>query len=289
MLALIYENAYYSSASSLHQRASIINALVGKGIDYLVFNSLTDFLSQKTKADFCIFCDKDYYAACAIEQSGIKVYNSPQAILAADSKIASYLACRGIADMPASVLSPLRYSYAPPEEGFFSLIEQKLGYPLVLKADKSSLGKDVYMVSSRSELIQLDRQYFEKRYILQQFIGESVGRSIRAVVIGGEVICFLKYANALDFRSNKERGGVCSAHTPPAHFYAAARKIAEACGLFYCGVDFFDSENPMLIEINGNAYFKGVEECYGFNPAHILVQKILDDIKTSPFSKICNP
>ncbi len=278
MRALVYQNAYYKTASTIHQKNSLVNALTAKNIDFLFINSIADFLKERPLADFCIFLDKDYYAASTLEHYGIKVYNNCRAIMCSDSKIASYIKCLNLVDMPGSIFSPLRYTYQPLQANFLSYINQKLGYPLVLKADKSSLGKDVHLVQNEQELILLDKIYFEKRYILQEYIKESAGASVRAIVVGGKVVHFLKYTNAKDFRSNKELGGQCAPCNPSAEFTIAAQKVAKELGLFYCGVDFFSLPAPKLIEVNSNAYFLGISECYNTNIAETLIAKILQDL-----------
>ncbi len=278
MKAIIYQNAYYSTANTTHQKESVISALEKKNIECKIVSNIAEVLLGHCTANFCIFLDKDYHTARLLEHCGIKVYNSPDAISQTDSKIATYTQCLGIADMPKSALSPLRYTYQPLQDAYLSLIKQDIGYPLVLKADKSSLGKDVFLVENQQELVALDKQYYDKRYILQEYIAQSTGASIRAIVIGGEVICYLKYTNPNDFRSNKELGGKCTTFMPSNAFSLSAQKIASKLGLFYCGIDFFDIPTPKLIEVNSNAYFKGVEQCYNFNLADILIDKIIQDL-----------
>lgn len=278
MRAIVYQNAYYTTASTLHQKESLINALEKKNIECKIVSNIAEVLLEHYTADFCIFLDKDYHTASLLEYYGIKVYNNSDAILQTDSKIATYTQCLGIVDMPKSILSPLRYTYQPLQDAYLSLIRQDIGYPLVLKADKSSLGKDVFLVKNQQELIALDKLYYDRRYILQEYIAQSTGASIRAIVIGGKVICCLKYTNPNDFRSNKELGGKCVAFTPSAEFLLSAPKIANKLDLFYCGIDFFDLPSPKLIEVNSNAYFRGVQECYDFNIADVLIESILQDL-----------
>ncbi len=277
MKAIIFQNAYYSTTSSQHQIDSIIKALADKAIEYILFNNIADFLKKRPKADFCIFLDKDYHTASILEHYGLKVYNNSSAIMCADSKISSYIKCLNVVDMPASIPSPLRYTYSPLQDTFLEYAS-KLGYPLVLKADKSSLGKDVHLVKSEHELIALDKQYYEKRYLLQEYVEESVGASIRAIVVGGKATHFLRYTNTADFRSNKELGGVCAPFTVNSQFVQTAEKVAKKLGLFYCGVDFFELPTPKLIEVNGNAYFAGIEGCYNINIAELFIAEILQDL-----------
>lgn len=275
MTALIYENAYYKSDNSFHQRESLIEALTSREINYFVIQNQKQYYELKSKPDFCIYLDKDISMAKLIEQDGIKVFNNASSIALSDSKIFSYIKAKKSVAQPKSIFSPFRYQYSPLDSDFYTFIENEIQYPLVFKADKSSLGKDVFLVNNAEQLLELDKVYFDKRYILQKFEKKSIGQSIRAIVIGYKVVCFLKYTNNADFRSNKELGGICEKIYPNSVFSETAEKLAKEFDLIYCGIDFFNLKEPKLIEINSNAYFSGALKTYNLNLSEIIIDNIL--------------
>ena len=79
----------------------------------------------------------------------------------------------------------------------------------------------------------------------------------------------MKRVNEDDFRSNVARGGKGEKVEIPKTFIDMAEKAAKLLELDYCGVDLLIGEQgePVLCEVNSNAFIKGIEEVTGYNVA----------------------
>ena len=159
-------------------------------------------------------------------------------------------------------------------------IESHLSYPIIVKESYGSLGKGVYMANSRAELLSLAKQLKLRPHIFQQAITSSLGVDIRVIVVGKEKVFAMKRESKTDFRSNVELGGVASKYTLPNSWRDFALKIAKLIDLDYCGIDILFGENgePILCEVNSNAFFGGIEKVTGENIAKCYVDYVLDNI-----------
>ena len=83
-----------------------------------------------------------------------------------------------------------------------------------------------------------------------------------------------------DFRSNAELGGKGYAYTPNAEFIAVAEKVAEILNLDYMGIDLLFGENgePIVCEVNSNAFFGVMEQVSGVNVAKKYAEYIIKTV-----------
>ena len=60
-------------------------------------------------------------------------------------------------------------------------------------------------------------------------------------------------------------------------FLSVAQKCAQVLGLDYAGVDLLVGPNgePLVCEVNSNAYFKGMQSCFDVDVADVYLQYIL--------------
>jgi ribosomal protein S6--L-glutamate ligase len=109
--------------------------------------------------------------------------------------------------------------------------------------------------------------------ILQEYIAESRGRDIRAVVVGGELVgAMRRTAKAGEFRSNLHRGGAGEAITLEEPYRHAAVEAARITGLEVAGVDMLEShEGPRVIEVNSSPGLKGIERATHIDVAARIV------------------
>jgi ribosomal protein S6--L-glutamate ligase/gamma-F420-2:alpha-L-glutamate ligase len=86
--------------------------------------------------------------------------------------------------------------------------------------------------------------------------------------------------NESDFRSNVGQGG----EGVKIELLDSFRKTAEACAkilnLDYCGVDLLygNDGEPIVCEVNSNAFFEGIEKTTGVNVAKLYVEHIINEI-----------
>src|SRR4029453_5047367 len=84
------------------------------------------------------------------------------------------------------------------------------GTPVIIKLVQGTQGVGVMIADSRQAVEStMDTLWgLGQNIILQEFIAESRGRDIRAVIIGGELVgAMRRTARAGEFRSNLHRGG----------------------------------------------------------------------------------
>src|SRR5690625_3144694 len=127
--------------------------------------------------DFVISTDKDIYLAKQLEMLGVRIFNQPDVIDISDDKIATYqILAKNNIPIPQTFVSPK--TYLNDIELDYELIDQiveKLSLPLVIKEAYGSFGEQVYLVHSKTELIEQVKKIGNKPFVFQKFIETSYG------------------------------------------------------------------------------------------------------------------
>ena len=239
-----------------------------------IVSSLPDYL-------FVLYLDKDLYTSFLLEKFGYRLFNSANAIRLCDDKMLTHLSLSnyGIA-MPKTISGPLNYS---PEisESFLLGVQKELSFPLVAKDNFGSLGKNVYLIESEEELRKFESNHAQKPRLYQEFISSSKGFDFRVIVVGGKVVAAMKRENAHDWRSNIAQKGMGYAVSLPKGYDEMAEKAAKIIGLDYCGIDLLEGHNkePILCEVNSNAFLRGIESVSGINAAKAYASHIVASLK----------
>lgn len=282
MRCLIAINAYIKNKSQLGQAQRIAEELKLLGVDCEILKNINlaeikngEILAQK--ADACIFLDKDRAAARLLEKSGVRLFNSAEAIENCDDKMLTHIALanNGIS-MPDSIYAPLcYYADAQIDEIFLKSVE-KLGYPLVAKKCFGSLGAGVYLINNYFELSAFENENKLAAHFYQKFIGKG-GEDIRVIVIGGKFVCAMKRINNSDFRSNIELGGHGEKYKADNNMIELCEKTAKILNLDYCGIDILTDVNgkKYVCEVNSNAFFAEAERVCGINIAKKYAELII--------------
>ncbi len=285
MKGLILNNAYYETPSTSYQGERLAAELKKLGVSADIKKN--DFFGAEIKDgnlenaaagyDFCVYLDKDKYVSYALEKCGVRLFNRHEAIQLCDDKALTSLrlANCGI-PMPKTVPGLLCYDpSAAVLPGIYSVLEQKLGYPMVAKQCYGSLGKFVYKIENRAELEEKCRELKCTPHLFQQFISGSAGRDIRVIVIGGKAVAAMERKSKTDFRSNVELGGVGTPKEIDQKLKTLCEKTANLLGLDYCGIDIlYGEEGYLLCEVNSNAFFGGMERATGINVAKLYAEHI---------------
>lgn len=243
-----------------------------------------DVVINLPKADFVIYLDKDIYLARLLEKAGYRLFNKADFIKLCDDKVLTFIGCSNMGiRMPETFAGPLVY-YEPTDKNFAFLdkIESELGYPMVVKKVYGSLGEGVYLVLNRAELETLYKQICRNPILFQRYVKTSKGHSIRALVIDGKVFGVFKRTNDRDFRSNF---GVSADGEPiaePSKYIKFAQDVADKLNIEYAGIDLLDDEDgePILCEINSNAFFEEFEKVTQLNAAEAFVKMIVRKVNT---------
>ncbi len=257
--------------------------IVDNGYLFNLSNS-GEIQTELNGVDFCLFLDKDRYTSGAIERLGIRVFNPSNSIVNCDDKMLTYLSLinSGI-KIPKTIPSPLCYTDSEISLDEVSKIENILSYPIVVKLSYSSMGKGVFLAKDKKELYTLCNKYKKDAKIFQEFIKSSEGRDVRIIVVGGKFLCAYERNSAgADFRSNVALGGNGVKITPSEDFIKTAETSAKILNLDYMGCDIMYGENnePILCEVNSNAFFEMAEEITGVNVAKAYAEYILKTIRS---------
>jgi len=231
------------------------------------------------KADFAIYLDKDIYLARFIEKCGVRLFNKADFIKLCDDKILTFIGCSNLGiRMPKTLAGPLMYREPRIEEfKFLDIVEKRLGFPMVVKKVYGSLGEGVYLVNNKEELHSKYAEIYRNPILFQEYISSSRGRSLRILVIDGKVFGgFIRY-NHVDFRSNFGDTADGKTLENPEKYYDFAQEIANKLNIEYAGIDllFDEHEDPILCEINSNAFFEEFEKVTKLNVAKAIAEMII--------------
>ena len=113
-------------------------------------------------------------------------------------------------------------------------------------------------------------------FLVQEFVAESAGTDIRALVVGSRVVASVKRQSLDDdFRSNTHQGGVGKAVKLTDEEEKTALKAAKAMGLHICGVDMMRSDRgPLVLEVNSSASLKTPELITGRDIATKMIEYV---------------
>ncbi len=290
MKALILINAYADLHALSSQARRLQEELTARGVEthirrngQLPVGITADGAAYGAVADyaFCIYLDKDKYTSRLLEQTGLRLFNPHRGIQVCDDKMETFLCLTGQGiPMPRTIPAPLcYYPGIPPREEFLDGVAETLGLPLVVKESYGSLGAQVYLARTREELTAIASRLQGKQHLYQEYIADSAGRDIRAIVIGGQVVAAMERVSETDFRSNIELGGKGSPLQLPAAAAALCEKAATALELDYAGVDIlYGGDGFLLCEVNSNAFFEGIEAVTGYNVAGAYADYILQSL-----------
>ncbi len=230
--------------------------------------------------DFCVYLDKDKYVAEMLERTGVRLFNSARAVELCDDKMTTHIALSdsGI-PMPDTLPGLLCYDKtAVVPAAAIDRVENRLGYPVIVKLSYGSLGKGVFKADDRAALETLAEQVKTYSHLFQKYIAASHGKDLRVIVVGGKVLGGMLRSSDTDFRSNVGLGGKAIAADVPKAAEDYALKAADILGLDYCGIDFLLSPSPMLCEVNSNAFFDAFEAATGINVAAAYAEHIVRNI-----------
>ena len=282
MKAVILINPYLSEERELYQPRRIAEELAARGVGADILpNAWTAHTERGGLASalakryaFCVYLDKDRYAARSLEACGMRLFNRAEAVELCDDKMLTHIALAGKVPMPETYFAPLCYK-GEAEHVSAQEIGEKLGYPVVVKECFGSLGEQVFLAHGYGELTALMQRLKPRPHILQKFIAESAGQDLRVIAVGGETAVCMRRTSEHDFRSNIACGGRGEPFPPTEEVRAIARRVSETLRLDYCGIDLlFGKEGMLVCEVNSNAFFGGIERVTGVNVASLYVSHI---------------
>lgn len=287
---IIVINAFDASPTYLYQSARLKEEFDLLGADVTIYKNDDFGLSTDENGirlpfndvDFAIYLDKDKYLLEALTLSGIKVFNTREAIENCDDKVLTYLALAK-ANIPTPATYPAPLCYKPDStvsKAALKRIATELSYPIIVKESFGSLGKGVYLAKDEKELETLANRLIDRPHLFQKFVSTSYGKDVRVIVIGGEVVGGMIRQSENDFRSNVAAGGRAEKYGLSDGIKEIALKAHRALGLDYSGVDILFGENgkPIVCEVNSNAFFRSFEAVTHINVARKYAEYVLSKI-----------
>lgn len=153
--------------------------------------------------------------------------------------------------------------FARETANFEDVIELAGGTPLIIKVARGTHGNGVVLAETPKAAKAVMQAFYVEgvNFLVQEFVKESAGTDIRALVVGSRVIASVKRQSLDDdFRSNTHQGGVGVPVKLTEEERKTAIKAAKAMGLPICGVDMMRSDHgPVVLEVNSSASIKTPE------------------------------
>lgn len=153
--------------------------------------------------------------------------------------------------------------FARETASFEDVIELAGGTPLIIKVARGTHGNGVVLAETPKAAKAVMQAFYVEgvNFLVQEFIKESAGTDIRALVVGSRVVASVKRQSLDDdFRSNTHQGGIGTVVKLTPEEEKTAIKAAKAMGLPICGVDMMRSNSgPVVLEVNSSASIKTPE------------------------------
>jgi ribosomal protein S6--L-glutamate ligase len=207
------------------------------------------------------------------DMMGVAVLNNSVPIARSRDKLRCLqLLARFGLDIPRTVMARDR-SNVP------RLLKDVGGLPAIVKLIRGTQGVGVMLASTLSELEGILATFSDlgQDIVLQEFIAESRGRDIRALVVGERVVAAMRRrAKRGEFRSNLHRGGRGKAVKLPRAYREAAVLATRIVGLEVAGVDMLETrDGPKVMEVNSSPGFEGLERATGVDIAGAIIDHAL--------------
>jgi ribosomal protein S6--L-glutamate ligase len=205
-----------------------------------------------------------------LDSMGVPVVNGASAIARSRDKVRclQVLAAGGIG-VPRTVM-------ANDTAHIVRLVDSVGGLPCIIKLLRGTQGVGVMIATTMTEARTIVDTFTSlgQEICLQEFIAESSGRDLRALVVGDRVVgAMRRQARAGEFRSNIHRGGEGSPVNLEPAFLETAVKAAKLVGLDICGVDMLEGKDgPRVMELNSSPGFEGLEHATGQDIASEMVR-----------------
>jgi ribosomal protein S6--L-glutamate ligase len=150
--------------------------------------------------------------------------------------------------------------------------------PVILKVLQGTHGAGVILADTYQAAIStIETLNASKvRFVIQEYIAESKGADIRAIVVDGVVVAAIKRQGDKDeFRSNLHLGGSSEAVRLSNEESQLATAAAKALKLGVCGVDILQSNRgPLILEVNSTPGLEGAETTTGIDISRNIINYI---------------
>ncbi len=160
-------------------------------------------------------------------------------------------------------------------------IETVGGLPVVVKVTQGTQGQGVFLRHTIHETRNLIQGLLVsgKAVLIQEYIAESHGKDIRALVVGGKVVASMRRkARGREFRSNYHLNGTVEPVEISDEYAEIACRAARLLGLNIAGVDLLEgNDGPLVLEVNSSPGLEGIEKASGVNVAGAIIDYVISE------------
>ena len=179
-----------------------------------------------------------------LEQLDVWTANTSQGILQSRDKLhSSQILARNRIPTP-------RTAYVRDMKDIERAIEAVGGLPVVVKVTQGTQGQGVFLRHTLHETTNLVQGLLVtgKAVLIQEYVAESHGKDIRALVVGGKgVACMRRKARGREFRSNYHLNGTVEKVDISEEYADVACRAARVLGLNVAAVDLLEGNDGPLV------------------------------------------
>ncbi len=150
------------------------------------------------------------------------------------------------------------------------------GVPVIVKFIRGTQGIGVIILDSDQSAKSTVEALWKmgRNILIQQYIIESRGVDIRAIVVNGSIVAsYKRIAAAGEFRSNIHQGSLGERVDLSHEHQELTVNAAKALGLGVAGIDMIESVDGMkILEVNVSPGLEGVEKVTGINVAQAVIE-----------------
>lgn len=150
--------------------------------------------------------------------------------------------------------------------------------PMIIKILQGTHGHGVILAETRTSALSTIQtlKTAKVRFVVQEFIKESNGSDLRAIVVDGRVVAAMKRSSKKgEFRSNLHRGGSSQVIKLTSTQEQLALRAAKCLKLGVCGVDILESDRgPLVLEVNSTPGLEGIETTTGIDISGQIISYI---------------
>lgn len=210
-----------------------------------------------------------------LEQLGIWTANTGAGILQSRDKLhASQILARNRIPVP-------RTTYVRDIIDVETAVDFVGGLPVVIKVTQGTQGQGVFLRHTIREARNLVQGLLltGRAVLIQEYIAESHGKDIRALVVGDRVVASMRRrARGREFRSNYHLNGTVEKVELLPEFEEAACRAARVLGLHIAGVDLLEAKDgPLVLEVNSSPGLEGIEKASGVNVAGEIIDYVTSE------------
>ncbi len=216
-----------------------------------------------------------------LEQLDVWTANSSQGILQSRDKLhSSQILARNKIPTPKT-------AYVRDMKDIEHATEAVGGLPVVVKVTQGTQGQGVFLRHTIHETRNLVQGLLVtgKAVLNQEYIAESHGKDIRALIVDGKVVaCMRRKARGREFRSNYHLNGTIETVEINQEYAEVACRAARVLGLNVAGVDLLEgNDGPLVLEVNSSPGLEGIEKSSGVNVAGAIIDYVMSE---SDFSEV---